>query len=349
MMTGADSEEASGWDGTVGPARTDSLLPHTDRLPACVSYEHPRDALECLDCHTQFDATIAGMADAIDCCHSLEDVDRADIPVCSFNLKCSDRELAESAFTLRQLLFLQAVYNAQQLQYHPLEYDLLTDSMLRLQEYVGIDRDAVDELVEAGLLRHDTDRPHLLYTVTPDGRDVINESYREGIDYGPGEGDLGESTEHTLGVEVARRYLQQAYRDDPDSPVAEVVPYYQTGDNHRLDVAGLDPEGRIHVTVEVERINNDLQRAVLDDYDKMAACDPAEALWVVMSHDEAHDVVRALHEPIEGDPRVGKTYATSTPAQDIRIDAPGLTAVRTLEQLRNAVLETADDRYRVTR
>ena len=36
--------------------------------------------------------------------------------------------------------------------------------MLRLHEGVGIDSEAVRELLETDLLRHDTDHPHRLYT-----------------------------------------------------------------------------------------------------------------------------------------------------------------------------------------
>jgi len=41
-------------------------------------------------------------------------------------------------------------------------------------------------LVDADVLRHDTDYPHRLFTVTPSGRDVVGESYRLGVDYGHG-------------------------------------------------------------------------------------------------------------------------------------------------------------------
>lgn len=105
-------------------------------------------------------------------------------------------ELFKSARTMSewsdtQLLFLQAVYNARQLRYDSLEYDLLTDSMIRLQEYVGIETDELQDLLDADVLRHDTDHPHRLYSVTADGRAAIGESYRKGVDYGHGQCDLG--------------------------------------------------------------------------------------------------------------------------------------------------------------
>jgi hypothetical protein len=251
---------------------------------------------------------------------------------------------------LKQLLFLQTVYNAQQLRHDPREYDLMWDSMLRLQEYVGIDTDEIRKLLDADLVRHDTDHPHRMYSVSSAGRSAIGESYRQGIDYGHGKGDLEESSEHVFGVQLGVRYLEEEYLDDPDSPVEIVRPYHELREGElpasafmggeqdaddvtegyeqrRLDVAGLDEEENVIVTVEVERINNDYLRAVPDDFDKMAACDPYEAIWIVMSRKDGHAVLETLNDPIEGLPRVVKEYSENTLPQQFNIDTPGLTAV----------------------
>jgi hypothetical protein len=238
-------------------------------------------------------------------------------------------------------MFLQAVYNAQQLRYEPPAYDLLSDSMLRLQEYVGIDDAAVDDLLDADLLRHDTDHPHRLYSVSPAGRAVIGEGYREGVDYGHGQGDLEESSQHVFAVEVGRRYLEQEYVADPDAPVTDVVPYYGLDGNQRLDIAGVDDDGDVRVAVEVERINNDTYEAVPADFDKIAACNVDEAIWIVMTRQGGHDVLRALNDPPDGEPRVDKTYSENTPPRQFRIDTSGLTAVYPVEWLRDRVAETA--------
>jgi hypothetical protein len=74
---------------------------------------------------------------------------------------------------------------------------------------------------------------------------------------------------------------------------------------------------------------------VPDDYDKMAACNPKEALWISMSHSEAHEILDALNNPLDGEPRVEKTYSKSTPANDFSIDTPGCTGMLTLEQIRD--------------
>lgn len=323
-LTVADVPEE---DDEAPLSRVDSALPHTERLPPTVEYDAAIHALRCTSCDNRYDPTIDGMRRVIACCSSLEEIDRDSVPICDLNLKLTAEERAASDWSDHQLMFLQAVYNAQQRRYDPLEYDLLRDSMLRLQEYVGIETDAIRTLLETDYLRHDTDHPHRLYTVTHQGRELIGESYRRGVDYGHGVGDLDESSLHVFAVEVACQYLEDAYVADPDSPVVEVVPYYDLGDRHLLDVAGLDADGEITVTVEAERVNNDVRRAAPADFDKMADCDVDEAIWVVMTQSDGRKILDALNDPADGNPRVEKTYAPTTPPQQYRIDTPGLTAV----------------------
>lgn len=61
------------------------------------------------------------------------------------------------------------------------ECDLLYDSMVRLQEYVGVSHDEVQELPEAGLLAEDYSYPHKLYTVTAERRSAAKIDYSEGV------------------------------------------------------------------------------------------------------------------------------------------------------------------------
>ena len=333
----ADSTAPDATDGATERSRRavplGSLLPYTKRLPTCVTYDRDAHAVVCTGCSNRYDPTDDGLSRAIDCCHALEEVDPDDIPITTVHLKRSREELDASAWSLQQLLFLQVVYSASQLRYEAPGYDLLTDSMLRLQEYVGIEHDEIEALLDADLLRQDTDHPHRLYTVTADGRHEIGEGHRQGLDYGDGKGDLGESTQHILGVEVARRWLEQTYVADAESPVSRVETYYEL-EQDRLDLVGLDDSGAIRVTVEVERVNNDLAEAAPSDYDKMAACDPDEAIWVVMSTRDAYQVVHALNHPTDGEPRITKSYAKTTPPRNYSIDAPGMSAVFPLESLR---------------
>jgi len=156
-----------------------------------------------------------------------------------------------------------------------------------------------------------------------------------------GAGDLEESSEHVLGVAIGERYLEQAFVDDPDSPVVEVSPYHEVevdDETRRLDIAGLNGAGTPVVAVEVERLNHDYRRAVLEDYDKMAACDVEGAIWIVMNRGDAHELVATLHDPIEGPSRVPKTYSQNTPPQNFTIETPGLTAVHSITRLRDSFL-----------
>jgi hypothetical protein len=276
------------------------------------------------------------MRRAIACCGSLDDVDRDDVPICDLNVKLTREEVAETELTHAQIRLLQACYNAVQGQYDPLEYDIQHDSMLRIQEYVDASTDDVAALVDADYLRQ-TNHPHRLYTVSPSGRSVLGESYRQGLDFGDGKGDLEESAEHVLGVEVGKRFLEDVFVADPNSRATRVKAYHEIDEQRRLDIAALDDTGAVVVAVEVERVNHDVRRAAPADFDKMADCDPEEAIWIVMSQREGHEVLEALNDPLEGEgkPRVEKTYASTTPPYQFRIDTPGLTAMYPVAWLRD--------------
>lgn len=338
------------------PLRVDSALPHTKRLPRMVSYDENSHALQCIHCETRYPPDDTGINQAIECCRSHRMVESDDIPITDVNLTLGPEERQMAGWSDNALMFLQAVHNASQLVYDPPAYDLLSDSMIRLQEYVGVDADEITELIDAGLLTQDTNRPHRLYSLRPEGRKVIGQPNRRGIHHGHGKGDLDESSEHVLGVEALTRWMVQKYVEDSDSAVEEVTKYYElkegtlpaaafmgdaedvddaTADfkQHRLDVAGLNSDGEIVIVGEVERINHDLRRAAPDDYDKMAACEPDEAIWVATSHKAGHKILAALNDPLAGDQRVEKTYAESSPVNKFQIDAPGFTEMYTIEQL----------------
>ncbi|MFD1588105.1 type IV secretory system conjugative DNA transfer family protein [Halorientalis brevis] len=345
-----DATTADESDGTSESSGPPTVFDWTTRMPTPVTYDDQTETLLCLTCNSRHDPSVAGMQQAIECCHSLDEVDRDNVPICGCTLKLGPAEVAASEWSRRQLCFLQAVCNAHQQRYDPIEYDIVRDSMIRLKEYLDVDETAIDELLDADLLRHDGDHPHRLYTVTAAGRDVIAEHQRQGVEYGHAKGDLGESSQHVFMVELVRRWLVQKYAEDSDSDVEEVVPYYelrqgsvdtaafmgseedveeatQDYEHHRLDLVGLDADGEIVVTVEAERINNDVNRAVPEDYDKMAACDPNEAIWVVMTRGDGHTVLETLNDPPAEEPRVEKTYSENTPPRQFNIDEPGLTAV----------------------
>ncbi len=75
----------------------------------------------------------------------------------------------------------------------------------------------------------------------------------------------------------------------------------------------------------------------------MAACEPDEAIWLVMNQSDGHRVLQALNDPPDGRPRVSKTYAATTPPQQFRIDEPGLTDIYPVEYVRDTILEWTPD------
>jgi hypothetical protein len=314
-------------------ARIDSALPYTKRLPKPVRYDEERHALRCAHCEGRHGSDLDAMRRAIECCSSMDNVDRESVPLCDIDLNLSPEEVDDAVQSPRQLLFLQAVYDAARLRTDPLAYDLLRDSMTVLRTYLGIDSEAVEELVEDGLLRHDTDYPHRLYSVTPDGRDVFCERYRKGLDFGDGLGDMHESTEHRMAVELARRYLVAEYESDSGSTVDEVRAYHDVADGERLDVAGLEDDGEVVVALEVERMNGRQKRAVPEDYDTLAAHDPEAAIWLAMDEDGAHELLEALDDPSDGVTRVVESYSRGTRSQNFSIDEPGSTELFIVDQL----------------
>ncbi|MGB9964087.1 type IV secretory system conjugative DNA transfer family protein [Halobacterium hubeiense] len=335
------SVDAGDATGSTLPAAT-ATIPHTERFPDCLTYiDEPPYPLVCETCETddtRYASTPEGMRRAIDCHHSLDDVDRANIPICSLDLTLTGGERAASDYTDAQLRFLTAVYMAHQQRFDPaLEYDIVWDSMTNLEAYVGIDTDDVQELVDDGVLRVDCRRPHKLYTVTPEGRDVIDVGHREGIAHGDGTGDLSESSLHVAMVEVGARLLDQEFVG-PDHPGERVQRYYGVEDG-RLDAAVLDADGDVVVTLEAERINNDRGEAIPRDFDQMAACDPQQALWLVKTRSDAASLLQALHDPPTGESRVPRTYSENMAPRKYSLDTPGLTDVYTFEYARDTLLD----------
>jgi len=346
------------------PDTVPNSLDYAPRWPRAVEHLDDSNALRCVRCDARYDATGEGMERAVTCCQPREDVDRDRVPICDVSLKLDPEEVAAADYTPSQLLYLQAVRDAHAGDINSLGYDMLRESMTELQHYFDLDVDDVQQLVDDGLLRHDGDTPHRLFTVTPEGCSLIRDPHKTGLNFGHGQGDLHESSQHRLAVELGRRYLKAAYVDDPSSPVTDVVPYFDLDSdalgapeqpstaadggpeadetdfsNRRLDLAALDAERNVVVAVEAERSNNALHRRAPRDYDAMAACDPDEAIWIVPTQDAGHDLLNALNDPLEGPVRVEKEYSDATRVQQFTIDEPGLTAVRTIQQIQRDVLD----------
>lgn len=318
---------------TVAFARR-NLLPVTTRLPDCVAYNQQRHYLECVECATTYAPTFEGLQRTIRCCHSLQTVDRDAIPVVGCYPKLTATALQQADLSYAQGLFLQLVYAATHERPPELAFDLCRDSMIRLRENVGIDNSAVAELRERGLLTQDAQStPHRVYSLTQAGRDLLNLSLRAGRDHGPHAGDLNESALHRLSTLAGARWLEAEFVADETHPATDVVRYHPVGDDKRLDVAALDAEGAVVVPLEAELPNNDLKTGAVADYDTMAACDTEAAIWVVPTRDAGHQVLAALNDPQDGEPRVAKTYEQTTPLHQLNIDTAGLTEMYTLSKI----------------
>lgn len=315
-----------------------SPLSLTDRLPGQVDLSDDERYLKCRLCGDSYDPTIEGMYEAITCHGSMDEVDRDAIPVCQSRVKLSPEQRREVDLTDGQLVFMQMVHDAKQFKHHDLEFNPLTDSCRLLRQYAGLDTSATRELREEGLVRRDTKKPRLMFSLTPRGRTLIGEAHREGVHHGDGKGDLNESLQHAVTVELTARYLREKHVADADVP--RTVKRYHEVNGDRLDVVVLDATGDVHVAAEVERTtNHDTKEAVPSDYDKMVACDPAEVYWVTMTQRGGYQVLEALNEPADGQPRLTKMYSDSTPPRAYNIDDPGFSALFTMTRLQKDLVD----------
>jgi len=334
-------------ESTAQPAvvQTGTTLPVTSVLPDCVSYVESQHAIACEhpSCSRVYDPSYTGLLEAVRCHHSLADIDPESIPTIEARLKLSAEEVAAAPVSVSGLLFLQVVLNATRGRYSPAEYDLVHDSMVALRKYCGLSRDELNELLDAGLLKRDDGLRATLYTVTREGRTLLNEHNREGIDHGDGYGDLEETATHRALVEALRRYIVTEYKHCEESPVERVIPYYEPpGMAFRVDVAGVDGDGTVVIVGEGERKNNDAAEAAPRDFDKKAELGASEVLWAAVTRKAAHQaIIGPLSDPADGEPRIEQSYSQRTPMRDVNdaIDCAGFTEVFTMKHLRDALGE----------
>jgi len=337
--THADASEP---DAPLRTQTLDTTGPLTSVQPDGVTYNVARNAWCCTTCENAFGASLQKLLQAIDCHGDRESVPREQIPTVAVDCSLTRAELDQSPYTDSQVAFLQLLYNVRTDRYdHTYEFDIVWDDMDQLLAYAGLDDEGLTELITDGLVVQDTDHPLPIYSLTADGRETLQVAHREGIVHGDGAGDLSESNFHVMLVEAMRRGFRRQFVSDPSHPGVRVEPYYGVDDG-RLDVAVLDDDSHVVVAGEAERSNNDTLRAVPDDFDKMAACDPDQAIWVVPDRSTGHEVIRALNNPAEGQPRVPKTYAESTYLPSLSIDEPGLTDIYAIGSFRSKFIGDRD-------
>jgi hypothetical protein len=321
-----------------------TTLPLVDTLPGTAMYEPAANAVVCETCGVNRPATSDGLRATLACHGSLDDIDRAAIPPVALGLTLTTDEIGAAPVALRLLCALQIIANMAHQRYTPWEVDLVHDSPHDVLGLFGIDSQDIQQLKEEGLITVDTLRGYSYYTVTADGRDLLQQPHRKGVEWGHGVGDNTETLLHIAMVDALQRYVDTQYVTDPDSPIESVIPYFEVGESDesipldggtRFDVVGLDAEGHIRLIGEAERHNNDARTAAVADYDKIATASPKHALWVVPSSSAGHEaVLTPLADPTDGSPRID-SYSESTRIPSISgIDEPGMTGIFTLNELR---------------
>jgi hypothetical protein len=247
-------------------------------------------------------------------------------------------EIDVSDLTLRQLLFLRAVWRAQRDNYNPPHFDLRTDSFVLLESYLNIESDAVTELINKNLLTKET-HPHKLYSVTQTGRDLINVRQREGQTFGDGIGDLSESTYHCHMIREVEHQIKETWIADETHPATQVKPYHEPGDETRHDIVVWNNES-LYAIFEIETATNDLSVSAPEDYDTMAASDASWAIWVTRTRDIGKTVIDALADPADDSPRI--TAKRSHPLRENRFNEAGFHRIVTINKLRTFLTDLAD-------
>jgi len=336
----APDAEASGPETAVRTPPLDTTGPLTAVHPDGVSFNPARNAWCCTTCENAFGASLEKLLQAVDCHGDREAVPREQIPTVAVDCSLTRAERDRSPYTDSQIAFMQLLYNVRTDRYdREYEFDIVWDDMDHLVAYAGLDDEGPADLITDGLVVQDTQHPQPIYSLTAEGRQTLQVAHREGIVHGDGAGDLSESNFHVMLVEAMRRGFRHQFVSDPSHPGVRVETYYGVDDG-RLDVAVLDDEGSVVVAGEAERSNNDALRAVPDDFDKMAACNPTQAIWVVPDRSAGHEVIRALNNPADGTPRVPRTYSESSYLPNLSIDEPGLTDIYAIGSFRSKFLAT---------
>jgi len=218
--------------------------------------------------------------------------------------------------------------------------------MQHIQEDLGIAADAIEELTaltvngNGVLTKQASTTPRTVYNVTATGRKLIAETLEDGVDFGPGIGDLNESALHRIGVQYLCHYLEQEYAQSRDRIVKH---YHKLPSNEVIDAVVVE-QGEVVVAAEMECHNNDVGGAdssCRSTYRKLQNLDVEEALWVFETGDHWVAVNNALatahsdpDSPIEFR---DSGYGRSTISKGFARSYPGMTEALTLSTLVRSV------------
>jgi len=307
----------------------------TASLPDGIAYDSQTDTVRCTDdsINDTFGPTFQGVCDAVRMTRRDTSIDEIELPVTDIGLRVDPLRVKAAPVTLRQLMFLRLIEKAQRRAIDSQAWDIVTETMRPLRNEVGCTSADEAELKEMGLISLQDELQGKYYHLTDEGRGLMRD-LRNGADPPePKYGDSNESAAHIKGVEIAARALDELTRQ-ASSPVHQVEQYWSPpNERTRLDLVGLDINDEPVVTVEVERPTNDLNTGVPADYDAMAQCAPAPAVWVVPNRKFGHRVVQALVGSSEDEARIpldpAEIKSQNTPLDRYSFRAPGCTAIRT--------------------
>jgi hypothetical protein len=348
QTTGTERESTT----TAGPPGTRIARPQQTTeasLPQGAVFDPDSDTYQCTACERRYDPVQSGLWRVCQCCgksasHIDRDAVRAIPPV---EPKRSATEIADSPCSEAQLVFLRACYLAKQFAFDPVfQFDPLTDSMQRLREDLSIAPDAVAELTDLTvdgqgvLTKQATTTPHTVYNVTATGRSLIAETLDDGVDFGPGVGDLNESMLHRIGVQYLCRYLESTHGQSPDRTVQH---YHQLPTGEVIDAVVLEDD-TIVVAAEMECHNNDVSGAessCRSTYRKLMDCESTESIWVFETGDHwsvvTEELAAAHRDPQSPIEFRDSGYSRSYISKDPSLKYPGLTEALTLAGLLKTV------------
>jgi hypothetical protein len=311
-------------------------------LPPGVSYRDSQDRVACDTCGETFPVSFQAVVRAFEHCRPDADPSSVELPIVEIGLEgVTPRDVRHCDCTLRQVMVLRLIERVERRGIDRRAWDIRDETMRPLRSHVGLaGTDAKTALLETGYVSSQELRGDWL-RLTDAGRAFLRE-LRGGADPPePNPGDPYESPVHIRGVERAVTALKPLTTDS-DSAVTTVERYWTTPTGKRIDVVGLDESGDPVVCVEVERDTNDLTTAVPDDADAMAACEPADTVWVVPNRALGHEIVRTLAAPPEGPSRLDldreAVAAESTPLDRYDLDSPACSALVTFGTLDAATL-----------
>jgi hypothetical protein len=330
-----------------------TTLPLVDRLPGNAKYEPNPNALVCTSCDANRPPTFDGLLETLACHGSLKEIDPTTLPPVQLGLTLTESEIEAAPVDVRLLCGLQILANMAIGRYSGLAVDLVHDSPHDTLDQFGIGTQDIQTLEDEGLITIDSLRGYSYYTVTQTGRRLLQQPHRKRVEWGHTKGDNTETLLHKAMVDALRRYVEQEYKADENSPITQVVPYFELQESPtattvnldggtRFDLVGLDEERNIRLIGEAERHNNDAAEAAVRDYEQIATIEPEEALWAVPTSSKGHDAVLtplAEHSDENGASPI-RSYSENTRISTLNsFDAPGMTGLFTLNEIRKQLPE----------